>query len=103
MSNPTVLNTGIFSSSFERYIRICYYCQLRSSSLLTEDNLKWYKLFLVLFPALFYVPKFFEVRVQDTEEVDLRALPQAGAHAQEARDAQAAGEEVWRGRGTRSR
>lgn len=51
-------------SSFERYIRICYYCQLRSTELLTEDNIKWYKLFVVIFPILFYLPKFFEVRTE---------------------------------------
>ena len=61
---------SVYFSSFERYIRICYYCQLRSSTLLTDDNLKWYKLFLVAFPLVFYVPKFFEVRVMDTEEVN---------------------------------
>ena len=48
--------------SFERYIRICYYCQLRETSVLSEDNVKFYKLFVVLFPILFYVPKCFEVR-----------------------------------------
>ena len=52
----------IFYFSFERYIRICYYCQLRETSVLSEDNVKFYKLFVVLFPILFYVPKCFEVR-----------------------------------------
>ena len=47
--------------SFERYIRICYYCQLRFTSLLTEDNIKFYKLFVLVFPVAFYAPKFFEV------------------------------------------
>lgn len=50
------------SFSFERYIRICYFCQLRSTSLLTEDNINYYKLFLVIFPIVFYAPKFFEIR-----------------------------------------
>lgn len=60
----TVL-TSVYSTiliSFERYIRICYYCQLRETSVLSEDNVKFYKLFVVLFPILFYVPKCFEVR-----------------------------------------
>lgn len=48
--------------SFERYIRICYYCQLRSTNLLTEENIKFYKASLVLFPILFYLPKWFEIR-----------------------------------------
>ena len=30
--------------------------------MLSEDNVKFYKLFVVLFPILFYVPKCFEVR-----------------------------------------
>ena len=56
------INSFIFYFSFERYIRICYYCQLRETSVLSEDNVKFYKLFVVLFPILFYVPKCFEVR-----------------------------------------
>ena len=35
--------------------------------MLSEENVKYYKLFIVLFPILFYIPKFFEVR---TEYVD---------------------------------
>ena len=53
---------SFFLFSFERYIRICYYCQLRETSVLSEDNVKFYKLFVILFPILFYVPKCFEVR-----------------------------------------
>ena len=30
--------------------------------MLSEDNVKFYKLFVILFPILFYVPKCFEVR-----------------------------------------
>jgi hypothetical protein len=48
--------------SFERYIRICFYCQLRETSVLSEDNVKYYKLFVILFPIIFYIPKCFEVR-----------------------------------------
>lgn len=51
-----------FYFSFERYIRICFYCQLRETSVLSEDNVKYYKLFVILFPILFYIPKCFEVR-----------------------------------------
>ena len=46
-----------FFFSFERYIRICFYCQLRENSILSEDNIKYYKLFVILFPILFYIPK----------------------------------------------
>ena len=48
--------------SFERYIRICFYCQLRETRVLSDDNVKYYKLFVILFPMLFYIPKCFEVR-----------------------------------------
>jgi len=47
---------------FERYIRICFYCQLRETYVLSDENVKFYKLFIVIFPILFYIPKFFEVR-----------------------------------------
>jgi len=60
----TVL-TSIYSTiliSFERYIRICFYCQLRETRVLSDDNVKYYKLFVILFPMLFYIPKCFEVR-----------------------------------------
>ena len=60
--NKILTYSLIFYFSFERYIRICYYCQLRETSVLSEDNVKFYKLFVVLFPILFYVPKCFEVR-----------------------------------------
>lgn len=30
--------------------------------MLSEDNVKYYKLFVILFPILFYIPKCFEVR-----------------------------------------
>ena len=48
--------------SFERYVRICFYCQLRDTSILSEENIKFYKCFVILFPVIFYIPKFFEVR-----------------------------------------
>ena len=48
--------------SFERYVRICYLCQLIESKLVTRKLLRWYKVGLVFFPVLFYLPKFFEVR-----------------------------------------
>ena len=30
--------------------------------MLSEDNVKYYKIFVILFPILFYIPKCFEVR-----------------------------------------
>ena len=48
--------------SFERYVRICYLCQLIESKLVTKKLLRFYKAAVVLFPVLFYLPKFFEVR-----------------------------------------
>lgn len=51
-----------FVFSFERFIRICYYCQLQFTTILTEENIKYYKTFVVIFPVVFYIPKFFEIR-----------------------------------------
>ena len=62
MSNHVIFNLYFFYCSFERYIRICFYCQLRETRVLSEDNVKFYKLFVILFPMLFYIPKCFEVR-----------------------------------------
>jgi len=47
--------------AFERYIRICFICQLRSTQILTEKNLWFYIWACVLFPVLFYIPKWFEL------------------------------------------
>ena len=57
-----VTKAFFFAFSFERYIRICFYCQLRETRVLSDDNVKYYKLFVILFPMLFYLPKCFEVR-----------------------------------------
>ena len=51
--------------SFERYVRICYLCQLRISNVLTEENFKYYVLAFTLGPLLFYMPKFFELRTEE--------------------------------------
>ena len=51
--------------SFERYVRICYLCQLRVSNALTEENFKYYVLAFTLGPLLFYIPKFFELRTEE--------------------------------------
>jgi hypothetical protein len=61
-NEKTMTELYLSNFSFERYVRICYYCQLRFTSLLTEENFKFYKLFLFVFPVLFYIPKFFEIR-----------------------------------------
>jgi len=47
--------------SFERYIRICFTCQLRPFRCITEKNLTWYILACVIFPTCFYIPKWFEL------------------------------------------
>ena len=51
--------------SFERYVRICYLCQMRISNVLTEENFKYYVLAFTLGPLLFYMPKFFELRTEE--------------------------------------
>ncbi|CAB4058171.1 unnamed protein product [Lepeophtheirus salmonis] len=58
----SVYNTILIS--FERYIRICYYCQLKETNIITEDNIKYYQCIVILFPILFYIPKLFEINVQ---------------------------------------
>ena len=62
---------NIYFYSFERYIRICFYCQLKETSILTDENIKFYKLFVIVFPAIFYIPKFFEVN-SHYEEIDVK-------------------------------
>ena len=49
--------------SLERYVRICYLCQLKDWSYpyVTEKNIHYYKIGLILLPIMFYLPKFFEV------------------------------------------
>lgn len=67
---PKLSEKQFFPRSFFspiRYVRICYLCQLRQSSTVTEDNVWKYQLAAVVFPVLFYLPKWFEVRWQDTE------------------------------------
>lgn len=50
--------------SLERYVRICYLCQLREWSYpyVTRKNINLYKAGLIAIPVLFYLPKFFELR-----------------------------------------
>ena len=52
--------------SIERYVRICHLCQMRTPTLLTETNFKFYIIAVVLGPLLFYAPKFFEIRTENT-------------------------------------
>lgn len=54
--------------SFERYIRICYLCQLKDCTLITAKKFRYYLLVLAVFPALFYLPKFFEIRYVAVEK-----------------------------------
>lgn len=66
------VETFLSFSSFERYIRICFYCQLKETSILSDGNIKYYKMFVILFPILFYIPKFFEVQSHyETKEVKM--------------------------------
>ena len=61
------LLTSIYTTiiiSLERYIRICYLCQLRRSEILKETNLRYFLVGLIILPVLFYIPKFFEFQVE---------------------------------------
>lgn len=48
--------------SFERYVRIGHTCRFKDYSYLTDDNLKYYIIAIILGPCIFYIPKFFELR-----------------------------------------
>merc|ERR1712223_1648060 len=49
--------------SWERYVRICLVTRLTDSYHLYFGSIKFcaYILFIIIFPILFYIPKFFEV------------------------------------------
>ena len=46
--------------SWERYVRICMVSKLRCNYF-SEGRFKMYLFFIIIFPILFYIPKFFEV------------------------------------------
>ena len=46
--------------SWERYVRICMVSKLRCNYF-REGRFKMYLFFIIIFPILFYIPKFFEV------------------------------------------
>ena len=60
--------------SFERYVRICHLCQLRSSSVFNEENFKYYVLAFTLGPFIFYLPKFFEIRTETNVQAYTKIL-----------------------------
>ena len=45
--------------SWERYVRICLIC--RGCDYFSDGKFKGYMAFIIFFPVIFYVPKFFEV------------------------------------------
>ena len=51
--------------SWERYVRICLVTRLINSYSLYFGDRKFclYIVFIVMFPIIFYIPKFFEVRI----------------------------------------
>ena len=52
--------------SYERYIRVCYLCQLMPAPRLLNhpwpDNVNLCMIATCILPVLFYIPKFFELR-----------------------------------------
>ena len=61
-----VLLTSVYTTiiiSLERYVRICYLCQMRRSELLKETNLRYFFCALIILPILFYIPKLFEFQL----------------------------------------
>ena len=66
------LLTSVFTTvviSLERYIRICYLCQMRTVDLFSaaESRLRYILVGLVIIPTLFYIPKFFEYTLQSSK------------------------------------
>ena len=62
------LMTSVFTTiliSFERYIRICYLCQMRQVDFFSNPKkLKYFLVGIVIIPVLFYIPKFFEYKME---------------------------------------
>lgn len=67
------LMTSVFITvliSFERYIRICYLCQMQTVDFFTDgQKIKRFLAVLVILPCLFYLPKFFEFKLKKVKVV----------------------------------
>ena len=48
--------------SWERYVRICLLSNLVNSNYFSNGKFKVYLAVIIVFPVIFYIPKFFEVR-----------------------------------------
>ena len=60
MNVPSVYCTIVMS--WERYVRICLVSRLMNCShYFSDKTFGWYLAFIVVFPIIFYIPKFFEV------------------------------------------
>ncbi len=62
-SHVSVLASNLFTGvlGFERYVRLKYICNFRYKNWITNKNVNYYRLAIITFATLFYVPKFFEL------------------------------------------
>ena len=57
--------TGVIG--LERYVRLKYYCNFKYRSWITNKNINFYRAVVIIFPILFYSPKFFEIEAVPVE------------------------------------
>ena len=65
----SVFCTGVMG--FERYVRFKFICQFRLCTWITQQNFIYYLMVIVIFPILFYFPKFFELTYAE-KDIDCR-------------------------------
>ena len=75
ISHMAVMTSNLLTGTlgFERFVRLNYLCNFRDNSWITSQNLNYYRGFCVIFPVLFYLPKFFEIQAKE-ESVDCYPL-----------------------------
>ena len=63
ISHMAVLTSNLITGviGFERYVRLKYMCNFKYRSWITNKNINIYRAAVILFPILFYSPKFFEI------------------------------------------
>ena len=63
ISHMAVLTSNLITGviGFERYVRLKYMCNFKYRSWITNKNINIYRAAVILFPIVFYSPKFFEI------------------------------------------
>ena len=69
VSHVAVLTSNLFTGvlGFERYVRLKYLCNFRHKDWITNKNLNYYRIIIILFSLTFYAPKFFELKVEHVD------------------------------------